>query len=253
MSPQANVLITGCKTGIGKGLLAAYALRPNTTAIAAIRDGPASSSASDIASLPTGPGSKIIVVEYDASSRSAATEMVTNLGKEHLIKDLDVVVANAGILKGFGATKDALPEDIMEHLTINTLAPILLYQACAPLLNESKQEPKFFVISSSLGSNTLMDGFPMPLVAYGMSKAAINFAVGKMHREEKRMVVVPVQPGWVQTAMGERAASIVGMEAKDVPVTLEASVNGLLGVFDAATKGTHSGKFWDQNNDMVPW
>ncbi|KAK5727370.1 hypothetical protein LTR15_003265 [Elasticomyces elasticus] len=253
MTQQTTVLVTGSKAGIGNGILAAYASRPNTIAIAAIRDGADSPSAKAISSLPTGSGSKIIVVKYDAGSETSAKEMVKSLADQHSVASLEVVVANAGILKGYGATKDALPGDILEHLTVNTLGPILLYQATASLLNQSKQEPKFFIISSSIGSNGLMDGFPMPLIAYGMSKAAVNFAAGKMHREEERLVVIPVQPGWVQTTMGERAASIVGMEAKDVPVTLETSVGGLMKIFDAATKKEHSGKFWDQNFETVPW
>jgi hypothetical protein len=40
LTMSTTVLITGFKSGIGKGLLEAYASRPNTTAIAAIRDGP---------------------------------------------------------------------------------------------------------------------------------------------------------------------------------------------------------------------
>ncbi|KAK5135790.1 hypothetical protein LTR08_004616 [Meristemomyces frigidus] len=203
--------------------------------------------------VATGSDSKIIVIEYDAGSKTAGKDLATAIANEHSIDHLDVVVANAGIMNGSDLTKDAEPENIMEHLTINTLGPILLYQGCAPLLNQSKQEPKLFIISSAAGSNTLIDDFPLPLVAYGMSKAATNFAAGKMHREEERIVVVPVHPGWVQTAMGATAAAIVGMDAKEIPVTLEDSVSGLLKVFDAATKKDYSGKFLEQNNEMVPW
>jgi len=242
---QTVVLVTGAKTGVGKGLLAAYASRPSTTAIAVIHDGAKSPSADALTSLPTGHGSKIIVVKYDASSETSVKEMVKILANEHAVTSLDVVVANAGILKSYGATKHALPADIMEHLAINTLGPILRYPATASVLNQSKQEPKFFVISSRIGSNAVMDNYPMPVLAYGLSKAAVNFAAGKIHREEERIVMVPVQPAWVQTAMGEKAASIRGLEAKDVPVTLKASVVGLLEVFDAATKKGHSGKFLD--------
>ena len=253
MSEQTIVLITGSKTGIGRGILATYAQRANTIAIAAIRDGPDSKSAEDLASLPTGAGSKVIVARYDAASTTAAAEMATYLREKHHIQHLDVVVANAGILKQFGPAKDIKAEELQEHLLINTIAPILLYQATTTLLNHSPKEPKFFIISSSMGSNALMDNYPMPMIAYSLSKAAVNFAAGRIHREEKRIVVMPLQPGWVQTAMGERAASFAGMEAKDVPVTQEASVHGLMKVFDAATKAESSGKLWDYNGQLVPW
>jgi len=253
MSPQTTVLITGCKSGIGKGLLSAYAARPNTTAIAAIRDAPDSPAAQALTSLPTGPGSKILVATYDAASPTAATDLISFLQTTHTIGTLDIVIANAGILKQFGPAATVKSEELLEHFTINTVAPILLYQATTPLLNSSELVPKFFALSSSIGSNTLMDSYPMPMIAYGMSKAAVNFAAGRIHREEKRLVVVPVQPGWVQTAMGEKAAELVGMKATDVPVTLQDSVEGLMGVFDKADKESYSGKFWDQKGEVVPW
>ena len=199
MSFNTTVLVTGAKSGIGRGLLSTYATRPNTLAIAAIRDGPDSGAARALTSLPVGAGSKIVVAKYDASSKTAAVELVTFLKSAHNVSDLDVVVANAGILKHFGLAKEASAETITEHFEVNTLAPILLYQATSELLNASKQTPKFFFISSSIGSNGLQDSYPMPMIAYGMSKSAVNWAASRIHREEDRVVVIAMQPGWVQT------------------------------------------------------
>ena len=250
---STTVLITGSKSGIGKGLLSAYALRPNTTAIAAIRNGADSPSAATLSSLPVGKGSKIIVEQYDASSKTAATELVSALTAKHGITVLDIVYGNAGILKAFGPVKEVSAEDLFEHFSINTVAQILLYEATQPLLNASAQEPKFFVVSSILGSNANQDAYAWPIIAYGMSKAAINYALGKIHREEPRIVAIPFHPGWVQTAMGERAAEMAGMEKGQVPVTLEESVTGLLATADIATKQEHSGKLLSQNGEILAW
>ena len=157
MAPSTTVLITGCKSGIGKALLAAYVARDNTLAIAAIRDGPNTGAARALEALPTGSNSKVVVVKYDASSESSVKEMASYLQSEHNVTSLDVVVANAGILKQWGPVRTVKSEDILEHFTIHTLATIQLYQATAPLLDNSQQTPKFFIISSSLGSNSLMD------------------------------------------------------------------------------------------------
>jgi norsolorinic acid ketoreductase len=253
MSFDTTVIVTGSKSGIGKGLLSTYASRPNTLAIAAIRDGPDSEVASTLTSLPTGAGSKIVVAKYDAGSPTAAVELVKFLQSTHQVKSLDVVVANAGILKHFGPAREASSQTMMEHFEINTVAPVLLYQATQPLLSASKHTPKFFMISSSIGSNGLQDHYPMPMIAYGMSKAAINWAASRIHREEDRIVVVAMQPGWVQTAMGNKAAAHAGMSPEDVPVTLEDSVNGLIGVFDKADKDSYSGLFFDQTGSQLPW
>jgi norsolorinic acid ketoreductase len=181
--------------------LTTFASRPNTLAVAAIRDAPESEIAKKLTSEPVGPGSKIIVVKYDAASRTAAVDLVKALQTEYNVKSLEVVVANAGILKHFGPAKDASAETLDEHFKINTLAPIMLYQATRDLLNASKQTPKFFTISSSIGSNSLQDSYPLPVLAYGMSKSAINWATSRVHREEDRIVIVAQQPGWVQTGM----------------------------------------------------
>jgi norsolorinic acid ketoreductase len=248
-----TVVITGSKSGIGKGLLATYAARPNTLAIAAIRDGPDSEVAKTLTSLPVGSGSEVAVAKYDASSRTAAVELVNYIKTVHHVTSLEVVVANAGILKHFGPAKDASAETISEHFEINSLAPILLYQATQQLLNASSQTPKFFFISSNIGSNALQDHYPLPVLAYGISKTALNYAASRIHREEDRIVIVAMQPGWVQTTMGNSAAELAGMNPADVPVKLEDSVSGLMNVFDKADKATYSGKFYDQNDTQQPW
>lgn len=66
-------------------------------------------------------------------------------------------------------------------------------------------------------------------------------------------MVVAVHPGWVQTAMGEKAAGLAGLEKGVVPVTIGESVTGLMGVFDRADKEGYGGKLWDQNGEVVPW
>lgn len=247
---STTVLITCSKSGIGKSLLASYASRDNTTAIAAIRDGPDSPAAQALTSLPIGTNSKILVLKYDASSPSAASEMVSLLKSSHNISHLDVVIANAGILKHFGPATDASTETLLEHLQINTLAPISLYQATHALLTVSAA-PKFFIISSNLGSIGDMDQLPLPMLAYGMSKAAVNYAAVKFHNEDSKIVVVPVQPGWVQTDMGQRAADFAGVA--QVPVTIEESVKGLMKVFDGATKCEISGTFPTFDGGIVSW
>lgn len=84
-----------------------------------------------------------------------------------------------------------------------------------------------------------MDNYPISTVAYGISKAAVNFVTSKIHREEEKVVVMPVQPGWIRTAMGERAAGYVGINVEKL--------------FDVAEKATHSERMWDQNGKVVPW
>lgn len=254
MSFETTVLITGSKSGIGRGLLAAYALRPNTLVISAIRDDPESDPAKDLLSLRVGRGSKIIVAKWDAASHTSSIELVRFLQINHNINSLDLVVANAGIFKFYGLARDSPPEAMIEHFEINAVAPVLLYQAVRPLLLASKSSiPKLCMISSALGSVGLQDDYMMDMTAYGMSKAALNWVASRIHREEDRLVVFPVVPGWVQTAMGNKAAESVGLSSKDVPITLDESVRTLMILFDKADKTTYSGNFWDHTDVKLPW
>ena len=254
MTPITTVLITGSKSGIGRALLEAYSARDSHLVIAAIRDGPNTDKAKELEAIPTGPNSKIVVVKYDASSEDVVKDMVSSLRSAHNLTALDIVIANAGILKQWGPAREASSEDMVEHFTVHALGALQLYQATAPLLDKSTQTPKFFIISSGLGSNALLDSYgKMQLISYNTAKAAVNYIAGKIHQEEERLVVLPIAPGWIATDMGSRAAVFAGMEASDPPVKLEESIKGLLGVFDKATKEDYSGKFWDQNHEQVPW
>ena len=196
--------------------------------------------------MPTGSNTKIIVVKYDASNEDSVQAMMKDLEENHKVTSLDIVIANAGILKHWGPVRTVKASELIEHLSINTIAPIQLYQATIKLLDKADR-PRFFIISSTLGSNGLMDEYlPLQMIAYNMSKSAVNAAAGRIHREEEKLVVVPVQPGWIATDMGSRAAVWAGMNASDPPVDLDDAVKGLTKLFDVATKAEHSGKFFDQ-------
>lgn len=75
--------------GIGHGLLRHYLSRPNTTCIAAVRD-PSISKLSE-GLLPTGAGSKLIVVKIDSSVATDAQKAFEKLQGTYGIKKIDVV------------------------------------------------------------------------------------------------------------------------------------------------------------------
>ena len=194
------VLITGSNRGIGKTLLTTYLNRPSTTAIALVRD-PSHPSSQSLPSIPKAKGSSLIVVPYDASSPDSAKQAVATLQSSHKITHLDVVIANSGILAFHGPSTSVTQADLISHFTINTVAPILLFSAVLPLLEKSSN-PKFFTISSGLGSNGQLEAFAgMPLMPYNVSKAGVNYAMRKLHFEFPNIVVSPLTPGWVSLSI----------------------------------------------------
>lgn len=111
--------------GIGKGIVASILGRPDTVVIAAIRD---LSNSSEISSLPTAPGSRLIIVKVDGKSPSDATIAIESLQSQG-ITHIDVLIANSGVLDQWGPVSEVKSQDLRDHFEINTIAPIALFQA----------------------------------------------------------------------------------------------------------------------------
>ncbi|KAI1495122.1 hypothetical protein F5X96DRAFT_665064 [Biscogniauxia mediterranea] len=93
--PLTTVLISGTNRGLGKALLKLYLAKPNHVVIGANRD-PSLPASQALASLPTGTGSRLIIVKIDAIVELDAAKATQELAAEG-IDHLDLVIANAGI------------------------------------------------------------------------------------------------------------------------------------------------------------
>jgi norsolorinic acid ketoreductase len=146
-----------------------------------------------------------VALKWDASSTTAAKELVEQI-RQHTDR-IDAVVANAGIAGEQGRVEDLKVDDFMAGFQINTLAPVLLFQAVLPLLRDGS---KFIYLSSGAATQGLMDKIPFPMGSvrsrlhaltrltkrqYGASKSAGNFFIQKIHHEHPNLVVFPVHPG----------------------------------------------------------
>lgn len=114
----------------------------------------------------------------------------------HHIAAIDVVIANAGISTKWPSVIDVKGSDIQEHILINAIGPVLLFQAVLPLLVKSTN-PRFVAISSSAASIGDMGKRNFANAAYGSSKATLNYLVNKMHFEHPNLTVFPIDPGYV--------------------------------------------------------
>ena len=180
--------------GIGHGLLKAYISRPNSIVIAGVRDLSKDTSKS-LSSVAVGKGSKLVIVKLDSHSKTDAKSAVQLLRSEHGIDHLDVVIANAGIANYWGSALETPPAELRDHIDVNAIAILTLFQATWSLLQAS-QNPKFILASSILASMGMMEEIPMPDAALGASKAAANFLMLKIHHEHPKLTVVPLHPGY---------------------------------------------------------
>ena len=104
MANNTTVLITGANRGLGRGLLELFLGMQNHTVIAANRDVKNSTSKS-LFDLPTGQGSKLVIIKIDATIQDDAFDAVHEL-KNKGIHHLDVVIANAGVATAYPLVRD---------------------------------------------------------------------------------------------------------------------------------------------------
>ncbi|EGX89761.1 Short-chain dehydrogenase/reductase SDR [Cordyceps militaris CM01] len=264
MASPTIVLITGASRGIGRGIFELYVAKPNHTVIAANRnpdDGPSQ----ELLKLPTAAGTTVQLVKVDATNDTDALKAAETL-KSRGINHVDIVIANAGKATAWPKLEDAKIADIQDHIDTNVYGFVRLYQAFLPFLKASK-DPKLVVIGSSAAFLTASiqypshrismltlhseNAIPFPNAVYGPTKILHHWYARTIAIAETWLTAFPIDPGFVQTEMGNRGARAFDLE--QASITVDESVQGVVKVIDAATKETHSGKLWLWTGQQEPW
>ena len=92
------------------------------------------------------------MVKYEAAAEQDAFNVVKEIQQKHQINYLDIVVANAGVVKSHPLVKDVKRAEIQELFLINVLSVVSLYQATRSLLKESPNQPIFAPMGSGAGA-----------------------------------------------------------------------------------------------------
>lgn len=134
-------------------------------------------------------------MKIDSHSETDAEVAVKQLKQEHGIDHLDIVIANAGIANNADATLKVPIHVVRNHLDVNLIGALVLFQATWPLLQQSS-DPKFVHVSTTLSSMGDMENWPIPAAAYGASKAAMNYFSRKIHFEIEGLTSFAIHPGY---------------------------------------------------------
>ena len=205
--------LTDSTPGIGKGLIAAFLLRPNSCVVAGVRN--PETQASDLLGLPKAEGSKLVIVQLDCASGTDALAAAETLQTQHGISHLDVVVANAAIAENYGPASTMRMEHLQNHMMVNTYSVLLLFQATRVLMEAAARiqgaaPPKFVLLGAPISTITDMDTYARaPLTAYAVSKLAANYLVRKFHFENRWLVAFVVDPGSVSLLPMQPSASFL--------------------------------------------
>jgi NAD(P)-dependent dehydrogenase (short-subunit alcohol dehydrogenase family) len=236
-----NIVVTGA--GRGLGLEFVKQLLPRAACLIATARNP--EAARELQELARNNAGILKIVQLDLSDEESIQRAIEEIGK--LVRSLHLLINNAGIYIGRPGTtagSDRLGKLTMqggvETLRTNAVGPMILTQGLLPLL-QALPQAKIISLTSGLGSIANTAGAPMH---YSVSKAALNMYMRGLAAQLRSsgIISVVINPGWVQTDMGGRGASITAKE----------SVNGILHVMDGLTP-EQNGSFLNYRGQTEPW
>lgn len=234
---MSTVVVTGANRGLGLEFTRQYA-KDGWSVIAATRDPKRAEELNALAAEHK----SIEVVALDVASDASVAELRKKIGK----RAIDIVINNAGVYpekhNKFG---DIDYSSWLDALNTNTLGPIRLTEALADNLAASEKKLAV-VITSAMGSiaTYLEEPSGPDAIQYRTSKTAVNMAVAIAARtlKSKGVTIISQCPGWVQTDMGGRGATLKP----------EQSISAMRKIFDRVTL-KETGQFFGQHGRNVPW
>jgi NAD(P)-dependent dehydrogenase (short-subunit alcohol dehydrogenase family) len=213
-----TALITGANKGIGHEVARQLAAKGFHVFVGA-RNAKAGRKAAEEIAKKCG---KATFLEIDVADNDSVAVAARALSK--IADYLDVLVNNAGImLDGDDAVLKISDDILRETFETNTLGPLRVTRAFAPLLRKSKA-PR--VINVSSGGGQLTGGADGWSPAYCISKTALNGVTSQLATALPKFAVNSVCPGWVRTDMGGAGAPRSVEEGVDTTVWLATLPSG---------------------------
>lgn len=184
-----TVFVTGSDRGIGLEFVRQYA-QEGWRVLASYLGPDAPSPLKDIAESHT----NIVLIQLDVTDFTRLKMLV----KELITENIDVLINNAGILCShpFGELDPLALEQV--YLT-NAIAPLMICEAFHPLMNNANS----VIVSISSKTASIGGDATEDMIAYRMSKAALNMAMREVSRKlaPKGVQVLLLAPGYVKTGM----------------------------------------------------
>jgi NAD(P)-dependent dehydrogenase (short-subunit alcohol dehydrogenase family) len=220
---MSNVLITGANRGIGLALTRLFQGRGDQV-IAACRK----------------PSAELteLGVRVESGVDVSSDESVEALARRLADEQLDLLVLNAGILRGDDLDGLRLA-DVNEQIAVNAVGPLRVVRA---LRTRLRRNAKIAAITSRMGS--MGDNGSGGYYGYRMSKAALNAMAVSLARDLRvsGVAVAILHPGYVRTDMTGQSGNVAP----------EQSARQLIARIDALSLDT-SGTFWHANGEVLPW
>ena len=224
-----NIFITGGNRGIGKGLV--KLLGKDNNIVFSVRD--IKKGENTLKELKEVKAKYVLLDVNDSRSIQNAKEKI-----EMNMDQIDLLFNNAGILipeyevPAFETSEDS----ILKTFETNTLGPLRVIKS---LLNLIPKGGRIVNISSGMGQLDDMEGGSL---AYRLSKTSLNALtkILSIELKDRGIKINAICPGWVQTDMGGRNATLTVRES--VKKIAEFALN----------KKFPNGKFL-RHGEVLPW
>ena len=229
-----TVFITGSNRGMGLGYVKHY-LQEGAKIIATVRN---KKKCHELLRLKASNPKNLILISLDISKKKSLKKLAVRL--KELRADFSLVINNAGISneKAFGIWTMKSFED---HFRVNTIGPALIAQAIVPYMRENS---KLIQISSGMGSIQWNINPTNDFDAYAASKSALHSITVRLAEKlkERKITIISLNPGWVQTDMG----------GKDADNSVDESIENITKTIDTLNL-SDSGSFISDTGDKIPW
>ena len=231
-----NILITGANRGIGLGLTHQLLIQGNHV-FATCRQ-PARADA--LQALEDSFSEQLTILALDVTDDESVAAAETAVSAQ--ISSLDILINNAGILFRDETFANFDPELMHKSFDVNVVGVMRVATRFAKLLRQGT-EPQMINVSSQLGSLQEMER-NKGLYSYNASKAALNMVTRKLAHDlhDAGITVIALHPGWVQTDMGGKGATI----------TVSESIQGILALSDRLNI-EDTGKFYTYSGEPHRW
>ncbi|OOF94596.1 hypothetical protein ASPCADRAFT_208240 [Aspergillus carbonarius ITEM 5010] len=193
-----TVLVTGASSGIGRSTAKEFARtfpKDLKIIVTARRIDSLQELAKEIKE-EVGEGVKVLPVQLDVSNPEDIKNFVPSLPAE--FKEIDVLVNNAGLVKGVAKAPEIDPEDINVMFSTNVTGLINMTQAILPIFKKRDDGGRGDIIN--IGSIAGREPYPGGSI-YCATKAAIRSFTDALRKEliATRIRIIEIDPGQVET------------------------------------------------------
>ncbi|KAJ9300621.1 hypothetical protein DTO271G3_1785 [Paecilomyces variotii] len=193
-----TIVITGASSGIGKSTAKEFARTApkNLKLIVTARRLDSLKQLAQEIKDEVGDGVKVLPVKLDVSNPEEVKNFVPSLPDE--FKDINVLVNNAGLVKGVARAPEIAEEDMNVMFATNVTGLINMTQAILPIFKKRDEGGRGDIIN--IGSIAGREPYPGGSI-YCATKAAIRSFTDALRKEliATRIRVIEIDPGQVET------------------------------------------------------